>query len=501
MQHAFFCVAMRGERPEARGMPDCFLGHRFEQQHGHEDGIFAQWSWDGAQLRARNDRYGFFPLYFSSLNGWFGISPSIPLLIARGASAELDYEALAVFFRVGFFVGETTPFKHIRALPPNASLTWQAGDLRLTGSRPRPQPQLLARREAIDAYIALVRQSIRRRLPPDEDFVVPLSGGRDSRHLLFELCENGRTPKFCATIAKYPPTPDDSTVARMVASRLNVPHVVLAQKEPWFQTEARKNQETSFCTDEGAWLLELSDYLKGRASTVYDGIGGDVLCGLFLTPELLSLFEQRSHDRLIDQLMTGSRLLPDGESTIARVLKPEHYERLSLEVARHRLSEELKTHQDAPNPVGSFYFWNRTRREISLSPYCVLQAVIPTVYAPYLDSDLYDFMSSLPASLFLDHTFHDEAISRAYPQYSGIPYQSKNAERPDATRHGSDLFRAVARCVLTRTRRPSRLMRNRYLLPRLMYGVRSRRYRERSLWLSPQFILYLFQLEAIATGL
>ena len=62
------------------------------------------------------------------------------------------------------------------------------------------------------------------------------------------------------------------------------------------------------------------------------------------------------------------------------------------------LRAELAKHADAPNPVASFFFWNRTRREVSLIPYGLLRT-IPTVHSPFLDHDLYDLMTSLPLDL------------------------------------------------------------------------------------------------------
>ncbi len=44
------------------------------------------------------------------------------------------------------------------------------------------------------------------------------------------------------------------------------------------------------------------------------------------------------------------------------------------------------------------------------------------VYAPYLDVDLYDFLTSLPASVLIDRTLHTEVIARAWPHVADVPY-------------------------------------------------------------------------------
>jgi len=75
---------------------------------------------------------------------------------------------------------------------------------------------------------------------------------------------------------------------------------------------------------------------------------------------------------------------------------------------------------------GSFFFWNRTRREIALASYRILNGGTE-VLSPYLDHDLFDFLASLPASLMLDRQFHSETIRRAYPEYADIPFEDRGA--------------------------------------------------------------------------
>jgi hypothetical protein len=190
----------------------------------------------------------------------------------------------------------------------------------------------------------------------------------------------------------------------------------------------------------------------------------------------------------------------DGESTLITLLQPDQYRRLSRDRALESLEQELSRHADAPNPIGSFYFWNRARRELSLGPFCILQRAAAVVYTPYLDREMYDFLSSLPARELLDGSFHDDAIGRAYPRLAAIAYQNKDAGRPDPTHHRAGLFRALVPYVWERCRQPSRWVRNRYVVPRVVYALVNRRYREASLFLSPQLLLYLFQLEALSSG-
>jgi hypothetical protein len=258
---------------------------------------------------------------------------------------------------------------------------------------------------------------------------------------------------------------------------------------------------TNFCTDEHSQMLVIVDYIKGKFSTVYDGIGGDVLSnGLFLDAERLALFDRRRFTELAENLFYSFPIPKWGkhEALLARLLSHKQYRRFGRDVAMSRLINEMVKYADAPNPVGSFMFWNRTRREIALATYCMLGQVA-NVLCPYLDYDLYDFLASLPASMFLDHKFHTDTIRQAYPRYADIPFEEE-VKAPTVLTQGyfRRFGRELARYALAQ--RSSRLVRYSYLLPRLLrcildenYGRTMFSYR----WLGP-YAVYLLQLERVA---
>jgi hypothetical protein len=133
------------------------------------------------------------------------------------------------------------------------------------------------------------------------------------------------------------------------------------------------------------------------------------------------LFDAGRFEDLAEQF-----LAPEGYIPI--MLSPERYRRSSRAVARERLAREIARHADAPNRIGSFFFWNRTRRVTSLPPVSILNAAA-RVYCPYLDTDVFTLLASLPEQMLLNeseyHRFHSDAISRAYPEFEHVPYAAK----------------------------------------------------------------------------
>ena len=485
---AFLHLRKVHDRWEVQGIPDGRLGHQVPTRQGCKpDGIFVRWVWTGSFLRVSNDRYGFYPLFHCARANEIMLSPSIPRLLELGAPTELDEAGLAVFLRLGFFIGEDTPFRSIRALPPDTDFEWRPGVLRVEGRRPLAKPARISPSDAVETYASLFRVAMRRRTPPDGNFAVPLSGGRDSRHILLELCEAMCRPKYCVTVRHFPPRNNsDVECASQLATALGLDHVIVDQPQSEFQVELRKNLRTSFCTDEHPHYMALSDHVRGRIHTLYDGIGGDNLSqSIFLNPELVRLFEDGRFGELASKLLGTDRLLK-------HLLTQEALRKYSYELAHSHLVAELRQHADAPNPIGSFYFWNRTRREIALAPYCILDEV-PTVFSPFLDHDLYDFLSSLTPRMLLEGQFHTKTIQVTYPRYADIPYENKSP-KVDARGHFRRYARELAGYVLAR--RSTAFIRQSYLLPRLFRCLVDGRYSSAVSWLAPKTI-FLLQLERL----
>jgi asparagine synthase (glutamine-hydrolysing) len=416
--------------PSVRGALRIVLGTPVENDEGvAEDGVWAQWHWDGRTLIVRNDRLGFYPLYYCVTQDSIAISPSIPKLLELGVDNALDDEGLAAFLRLGFFIGDHTPFRAIRALPPGATLRWHDGLLDLQHALPKPAASRMDRDKAMRVYADLFAEAIARR-PPAGRCAVPLSGGRDSRHIALEMHRQGLRPHCVSAQDLRVYRNQESGTALRVARELGLPLTVVPQDRPVVQAELQKNELTNYCADEHGWYLPIAEYLQRNADTVYDGIGGDVLsAGLFLDEEGLALVRAGRFTEMAERITGWS------ERLLMRMLSPELRDRFPRQPALQSIAEEIARYADWPNPVGAFYLFNRTRREIALSPYRLLGRRLH-VHAPYLDAELFDFLAALPAEHFVDHTFHTETIARAYPDYASIPYHSGGCQLRSDWAHG-----------------------------------------------------------------
>jgi hypothetical protein len=280
------------------------------------------------------------------------------------------------------------------------------------------------RDEAIDSFASLFTDSIERRLNATVGPVaVPLSGGHDSRHILLALCAAGCRPARCVTVEPNPPSQgDDVVLAREIARRVGVAHVVVPRRTDRVAAESEKNALTSFCADEHVQFVPLRAYLERVPATLFDGLGGDVLSqSQRLAPSLHRLFAER---RLVEaaEIIAGDANVV--EPALAALLTTEASHRFSRERAIARLSGEARLYADDPNPIASFFTATRMRREVALAP-CAMLDVAGTVWLPFLDVRLASFLLSLPFELVQDRRLHTDLLVRHYPEFRDVPLDRK----------------------------------------------------------------------------
>jgi hypothetical protein len=379
---------------------------------GHRLSGFASWTWNGSELRAETDRFGLYPLFYCHDGHSIALSTSLSALMPFLRSRDWDLEALGVFLRLGYFISDDTPFREIRVAPP--SLTWRAGQL--SAPRPLPEPAeavSLPRAEVEREYGRLFAESIRARINGGRTFV-PLSGGRDSRHIFLELLRSGARLEAAVTMAST--RTNDAEVAASLCLRAGVRHAFVPPTVFALDAALERNLETSFGTDEHLWAGKVRDWLREeRADTIFDGIAGDVLSqSKNLTRARLDWMRRG----LLSEM--ASDLTANEDRFLRGVLSREFYASIPLASANAKIAAELAIHQRQPNPVGSFFFWNRMRREIALAPFGILRSF--TAHVPFLDPPLYGFLTSLSGEFLLEHRLHDDVIRREYPGFADIPY-------------------------------------------------------------------------------
>jgi hypothetical protein len=429
MAYPLFTARLTSSGMVTDGPAHIELGYRLPvARRETPEGVFAEWSYDpqGQTLGASVDQHGFHPLYYHATAERVMVSPSTLALIAAGAPADLDERAVSLLLYNGFLFGEDTPFRHIRAMPAGGRLNWRPGDgASVTGRETIWKAQPVSRKQAVDGFVDLFRQAIARLLPllAGQQAVLPLSGGRDSRHILLELLHQNAAPSCCVTYnyTRRGDDPESQSAARL-AQAAGVRHRVLSSVSSPAAASIRAFGLTHCCSDEGFQSTPLRDHCRAAGvTTLLDGLAGDVLSrnrsvDRVQHRELINAGDWRGLARL---MMAGHAGKSQG--SVASLLTGDQRRRYTYEQAEQAFAERVAMYAEAADSYAAFIFYNRTRREIALSPYGLLSCV-PRVICPFMDSDLVSFLGSLPVDVTFPAPLHDEVIATTYPRFADIPF-------------------------------------------------------------------------------
>ncbi|MCH8475205.1 MAG: hypothetical protein LAT55_08250 [Opitutales bacterium] len=430
------------------------------------DGVFLSWEWDGSNLQINSDSYGAYPAFYSLDKRNFCIATTLHGLSASTNTLNFDLPALSLYLKFGYFIGGRTPFKEIQKIRPHRKLVIREGKYIAVdcGVEPPKLSDNVNSASARSEFISRFSYAMEKRLSlVSQEFSHPLSGGRDSRHILLEMYRQKRLPAktFTVRLSKPDDPLGDEAVARQLSEVCGVQHsTLLFPKFSAHSAELVKNFCCGLTGSEGAWMTASLPLLAQYPCAIFDGIGGDVLAaGLFIRNNWQSLAQEGRWDELAVTLVRDLSSNRDQKrvnrlaSKIFGVPETAFSEEAAIECVR----DELDLYKNFHNPVTAFFFYNRTAGVIAASSFGMYQCV-DQIHAPFLDRNVAGFLLSLPESMFADHQFHSRAIAEAYPDFATIPYTGKKNVSPIVDTHVAKFKAALDLISYTGRQLPSKFL-------------------------------------------
>jgi asparagine synthase (glutamine-hydrolysing) len=410
----FIHVRKAGGEIAVRGQPAVRLGTPVKFG-GALGGIFANWRWNAQsrELTAEVDQFGLFNLFYSVTSDGIVLSPSPLKLIAEGANPEIDEAALATFRVLGWYLDEDTPFKHIKVLPPNGRLSWCNGRVEITGGMQLAKERQITLSAAIDGYSSLFAHAVRSCADTmtRPRLVVPLSGGRDSRHLVLEARKQDIKIDHCATLdhTHGRGVDPEAKCASILTKRIGVRHVIVHADWASVPDQVTTLGLTHLCSDENTRAIPLAEYLKPLDCSIFDGLGGDILSR-----------SRYFSDRTLSNAVKSGRSADAAKHWLDKPADRDTAPEIK-ELAKGRIVASLDRFRDTADPNTQFLSWNRSRREIGLQCSSILNHAAE-VFCPYYSPELVHLCSSLPAEITSDGKFHDHVIQRDFSEVADVPH-------------------------------------------------------------------------------
>jgi len=192
-------------------------------------GMFAFALWDARQhqLLIARDPMGIKPLYYAQTGPYLIFASEVRSLLGTGLiPRRLDHAGLLNFLTYGSSYDPLTLIEGVHALPPGHTLTWKAGEIRISQywdlvgeqGQDKVPPEQSSRN-----LQAMLEEAVRLQLVSDVPVGVFLSGGIDSSALVSILSRGGVTPSTFSIVfreADY----SEAEHSRAVAKKFHTDH-------------------------------------------------------------------------------------------------------------------------------------------------------------------------------------------------------------------------------------------------------------------------------------
>ncbi len=451
-------------------------GHRFRSAtdtevvvHAYEEwgtdclkrfnGMFAFGLWDERRqyLWLVRDRLGVKPLFYCHLPQCLLFGSEIKAILCdANVDRSIDYEALAYYLALNYTPAPYTLFNRIRQLLPGHYVVVDVAgkvkevkywDLVYHEGEDRGQQAYL------EAFSALLENSVRMRLVSDVPFGVFLSGGVDSSSVAYWMSRNMSAPVKTFSIGFGEPSFDELEYARQVAETIQADHhermvtadaatvlpkLVWHAEEPtadssmvavYYLAQETRKHVTMVLSGDGAdeILAGYETYVAHYVHRMYRSLP-EWLRRLVIMPLVNALpvsDSKVSWDLKLRRFVAGAELLPeDAHATWRMIFNAE---------ARAKLLSPLLDHPgvkaDAMDLYRAAFAQTNARHPLNRMLYVDTRLYLPNdmlvkvdrmtmahgleAREPYLDYRLVEFVASVPPKLKLKSFLHKKYLLKA----------------------------------------------------------------------------------------
>lgn len=445
-----------------RTQSDCeVLVHLFEDKGQNLlndlEGMFAFALFDtrrGELLLAR-DRFGEKPLYWASLadGGLAFASEMKALLSLPGIDRQLDIAAVAQFLALRYIPAPRTHMQGIRKLRAGEAISMRRGadlvstrfwspDLTVNGAQGQPMTSV---EEAVEGVRERVRQAVRIRLRSDVPVGAFLSGGIDSTAVacaVRDLLPAARFSTFCASFDDK--QLDEAPFARKIAAQLDSDHHEVHFSSqgllPLFE-DLIDHYDEPFADASMFPTFAVCRAARQQCKVMLSGDGGDECFAGYR--QTFSYYRWHALRRTPGINTTAGRVLqhyPAGwrGRGLLNFLRQDDCDLLHANQAQdHLLKSFLPPHREeaeagmaeleTATQRHARLLYPRSEMEATLSGYLPEQILVKVdrasmrsaleCRAPFLDSDLFDFVNQLPLQYSIARGQGKALLRKALPAW------------------------------------------------------------------------------------
>ena len=405
------------------------------------------------KLTIVNDRHGLIKLYYYCDDNLFCFAPKIKPLLSLVSNKKLRKESIVDFFLFGYLLGDNTFFRQIMQLHSGSILEISNGNMKLIrywDYEYAEIPETKSREELINELSTLWQNAVERRTKLDNEIIIPLSGGLDSRAILAATLkcipkENIMTFTFGEKDSF------DFEIGQIVARNVGVRNVPLLPEKLNFEEKYKMSFNDVEGMIDATPYFAISGYkgMKIYGNVIFSGTMIDVLLGRhilssifthdLLNKEILSKKDQMDINRLI-----FNRQKLNSEAEIVQLFRKEFLKDMDIMSSFNFTHPQFENIKNKRVP-DYFAVWDYIHRWNKYIYFAVFRNRDLFRYMTMLDSDLVDFALKLSPELRLDENLYIDMLLQKYSKLFKIPTKTNFGLNLDASRISIFLAKALIR--------------------------------------------------------
>lgn len=366
-----------------------------------------------------NDRYGLYPLYYTTNNGKLLFASEIKAILQDSTfKKELNDESIADFFAFGEIFGNKTFFKDVEVLPPASIFTYNGKNISIEQYWDlNYEPDYnKSENEFVDELVKSFKKAVEIRMKDNLRYCVALSGGLDSRVVVGAIAKERR--KDMVTFTFGIPGCDEAEIAEVVSKVAGTKHLSIPIDPNDVLTPY---PEKLVYLSEGVYPVHIShqvfaaEKLKPYVDVVFSGQAGTYISGGFL---IKRVFKVKKYEELLE-ILNRRRIFSD--NMMKKLFTDDYYDKIKDMPFQSVKSSLDKTVGHPANRYDCFMLRNRERRLNTTGGSNIIQNIAEQV-SPMWDNNFFDIVQKIPPELRFRYRIYRKFLIKLVPELARIPY-------------------------------------------------------------------------------
>ncbi len=331
-------------------------------------------------------------------------------------SGTLDLPEICIFAACGFFLGDASYYKELKAIPPASEYDEENGIISniQTYFRWTYQPRAISLQQATEEFTKIFHQVIQKGVE-GKNVILPLSGGLDSRSLAAALKHH--SPLYSYSYG-YKNGIGETNFSKQIAQAENFKFdgFEIGDNYLWGKIDQLSDILQNYSEFTHPRQMAVYDALKGKGNLFVLGHWGDVLF------DGMGMRNDATFDEMVDALY--KKVLKKGGKELGEALWNQwNLDGSFSDYLRNRLSSLLAEIEiEDPNArIRAFKSLHWASRWTNSNMH-IFETISP-IFVPYFEDELCRFITTVPEKWLNDRQIQIEYLKSHAPELARIHWQ------------------------------------------------------------------------------